>query len=486
MTMNMPIQRPRLSTLPGDGSTSMVPGEARCPGPTVQELVSRDAIKPPAILLEENYTFMGNADIPADRYVSQAFFDREMEMLWPKTWQWACREEHIPETGDYYVYENGPFSVLVIRQKDMSIKAFVNSCLHRGTKLRPCEGDGNAQNLRCPYHGWTWNIAGGLEKVPCAWDFPHVKPEEYSLPEVGVGLWGGFVFINIDENPQPFEEYISPLQDHFATWDLSKRYVALHMAKELPCNWKTAMEAFMESYHVYETHPQLLQATGDANVQYDCYGDHVSRFYSAGGTQSPHLEQAMTEQELIKSMLVGDRSMVGDELTVGEGETARVVMARYLRKVFGEQYGCDLSANSDSEIVDTIEYHLFPNMILFPGFSLPMVYRFHPINGQPNKTLFEILFLRPVPDSGVRPEPAEPFRVKEDESYTIVPGMDYGMGAVYDQDTDNLRAQQEGFLNAVKSGRKTGQTLGNYQEIRLRHFNRTIDKYLGIHQEENV
>lgn len=477
--MNKPFDRPKLSRMPRDGSTSLVPGEARCPGPSVQDLIARDVVPAPAILRSESYEFLGDADIPADRYVTQDFFDREMKAIWPKTWQWACREEHIPEAGDYYVYEVGPFSVIVMRQHDDTIKAFVNSCLHRGTKLRPCEGDGHAQNLRCPYHGWTWKIDGTLDQVPCAWDFPHVEPARYGLPDVAVGLWGGFVFINLDENPQPFDEYIAPLPDHFAGWDLSKRYVSLHMAKELPCNWKTAMEAFLESYHVYETHPQLMTATADANVQYDCYGDHVSRFFSAGGTQSPHLDKVLSEQELVDSMLVGDRSMLGDELTVKDGETARSVMARFLRKAFGEQYEADLSGYSDSEIVDTIEYHLFPNMVLFPGFSLPMVYRFRPIGMAPDKTLFEILFLRPVPDSGVRPEPAEVFRVGMTESYTIVPGMDPAFGAVYDQDTDNLRAQQEGFLNAVMTGRKPGQTLGNYQEVRIRHFNRTLDAYLA-------
>lgn len=477
--MNIQTKRPRLSTMPRDGSTSLVPGEARCPGPSVQDLIASDAVPAPEVLRHENYTFLGDADIPAERYVSQAFFDHEMEKVWPRTWQWACREEHIPEAGDHYVYEVGPFSVIIMRQHDGGVKAFVNSCLHRGTKLRPCEGEGSSTNLRCPYHGWTWEIDGSLASVPCAWDFPHVEPASYGLPDVATGLWGGFVFINLDPEPEPFEQYLGVLPEHFANWDLSRRYVSLHMAKELNCNWKTAMEAFMESYHVYETHPQLMVATGDANVQYDCYGDHVSRFFSAGGTQSPHLEKALTEQELIDTMLVGDRSMLGDELTVREGETARSVMARFLRKAFGAQYQCDLSGYSDAEIVDTIEYHLFPNMILFPGFSLPMVYRFRPIGDRPDRTLFEILFLRPVPDGGERPEPAQLFRVKEEESYTIVPGMDYTLGAVYDQDTANLRAQQQGFLNAVKCGRKTGQTLGNYQEVRIRHFNQTLDKYLA-------
>ncbi len=477
--MNIQIKRPHLSTMPRDGSTSLVPGEARCPGPSVQDLIAADVNPAPAILREEHSEFLGDADIPADRYVTQDFFNREMDKVWKRTWQWACREEHIPEAGDYYVYEVGPFSVIVVRQRDQSVKAFLNTCLHRGTKLRACAGEGSAKDLRCPYHGWTWNLDGSLESVPCAWDFPHVDPKKFGLLEVASAQWGGFVFINLDTDPQPFDKYAETLIDHFKGWDLSQRYVSLHMSKELHCNWKTAMEAFMESYHVYETHPQLMVATGDANVQYDCYGDHVSRFYSAGGTQSPHLANAMTEQELINTMLVGDRSMVSDELTVKDGETARCVMARYLRKVFGEQYKTDLSGYSDSEIVDTIEYHLFPNMILFPGFSLPMVYRFRPIGMNADRTLFEILFLRPVPDSGERPEPAQCFHVKEEESYTIVPGMDFGLGSVYDQDTANLRAQQEGFLNAVMAGRKTGQTLGNYQEVRIRHFNQTLDKYMA-------
>lgn len=477
--MTAEIPRPRLSTVTRDGTTSLVSGEARCPGLSYQALIAPDARPAPNILRSENYAFLGDADIPVDRYVTQERFDAEMEKVWPKTWQWACREEHIPETGDYYIYEIGPYSVIVVRQRDGGIKSFINSCLHRGTKFRTGEGVGHGQQLRCPYHGWTWDIAGTLKAVPCAWDFPHVDMAKHSLPEVATARWGGFVFVNLDPSPEPFESYAAPLIEHFLNWDLGNRYVSLHMAKELHCNWKTAMEAFMEAYHVLETHPQLLSATGDANVQYDCYGDHVSRFVSAGGTQSPHLETVFSEQELVDRMLVGDRSMLEDPLKVGEGETARSVMARVLRAAFEKQYRTNLSRYSDAEIVDTIEYFLFPNMILFPGFSLPMVYRFRPIDGRPDRTLFELLFLRPVPEDGERPEPANVVPVREEESYTIVPGMDAGMGAVYDQDTANLRAQQEGLLAALKAGRKTAQTLGNYQEVRIRHFNQTLDRYLA-------
>lgn len=449
-------------------------GEARCAAPTVQDIIKGDKFPAPAVLTRSDYQYLGSEDVDYARYYDQAFFEAEVDKIWGRTWQWVCREDHIPEPGDHYVYEVAHLSFIVVRQDDGSVKGFVNSCLHRGTKFRKAEGCGHAAELRCPYHGWTWSNDGGLKSVPCAWDFPHVDPAAFHLPEVRIGHWGGFVFLNPSDDGPDLLDYLAPLPAHFASWDMDNRYVDLHMEKELPCNWKTAQEAFLESYHVLETHPQLLTGVGDANVQYDIYSDHVNRFYAAGGVNSPHLAKPLNEQELVNQMLIGDRSVLDDSLTVGEGENARIVMARFLRKVLGDKFKVDLSRFSDSEMIDTIEYHVFPNMVLFPGVSLPMVYRFRPIGMDPSRTLFELLFLRPKPDVGVAPEPAEPVRVREEESYASVPGMDAAMGAVYDQDTDNLRSQQQGY----RATRKRGQTLGNYQEVRIRHLNEVVDKYM--------
>lgn len=222
-----------------------------------------------------------------------------------------------------------------------------------------------------------------------------------------------------------------------------------------------------------ETHPQLLQGTGDANVQYDCHSAHVTRFYAAGGVNSPHLADPLSEQELVNTMLVSDRSVLED-LQVGEGETVRTVIARFLRKTLGEKYRVDLSRFSDSEMIDAIEYHILPNMVLFPGLSPPMVYRFRPIGNDPERSLFELLFLRPLAAGERHPAPPDPCFVAENESYASAPGMDAAMGHVYDQDTDNLRAQQQGF----KASSKGTETLGNYQEARIRHFQNVVDLYL--------
>jgi phenylpropionate dioxygenase-like ring-hydroxylating dioxygenase large terminal subunit len=446
------------------------PGEARCPGISVQDLLRADSRQVPEFLTKQSYEFLGDQDISYDRYTSPEFFRREIERMWNRTWQWACREEHLPHAGDYVVYDVGPYSVIVVRTESGDIKAFRNACMHRGTKLKPSYSDGNARQIRCPYHGWTWNLEGALESFPCEWDFPHVDPEKFGLGAVRVGRWGGFVFVNLDLNAIALEEYLAPLTQHVDSKVFEDRYVAIHVQKELNCNWKAASEAFLEAYHVMETHPQLSRTSGDANTQYDFYGDNVNRLINVAGIPGAYMRETMTQQQILDNFLIGDRGDVSEKLIVPEGSTARKVMAQFFR----DHFGADLSKVSDSEIVDSIAYFVFPNQQFFAGVSFPIVYRFRPIGMAHDRALFDLVILKSRPKDGVAFQTAEPVRIKSDQSYTTVPGMDPYIGNVYDQDTGNMEAAQEGFLTSGKRG----ATLGNYQEIRIRHMHRTLDKYL--------
>ena len=447
------------------------PGEHRCPGPSTRDIILADGWEVPAALTTEAYDFIGDADIAFDRYVAPEFFEREMRLLWPKVWQWACREEHLPEVGDYITYDVGRFSILITRVSENEIKAYHNSCLHRGTQFKPSDSSGHAAEIRCPFHGWSWELDGGLKNIPCRWDFPHVTDENARLPEVKVALWGGFVFINMDLDAPPLEQQLGVLPDHFSgRWDLSKRRIALHLQKELPTNWKAATEAFLEAYHVYETHAQALATAADANAQYDIFSDHVTRFVHTVGYPSPHYTIPQTQQEIFDKMRGG-----GGGITVPEGATARSVAAALARGEIGGAAGVDLSAYSDSEMLDSIEYHLFPNMCLFPGVSLPMIYRFRPIGMDPGRTVFDLIFLKLVPDDTPLDYPPDPIPIAVDQSYADAPGMNRGLGGVYDQDTNTLAMQYRGFQAAFKAG----QTLGNYQEARIRQFQATLDGYLA-------
>lgn len=458
-------------------SGQMKPGQARCPAISTQDIIARDKVKAPGWVRSESYEYLGSEDISKDRYIDPAFAQREFDSLWTRTWQFACREEHIPEVGDYYVYDIGPYSFIVTRVGENDVRAYFNACLHRGTKLRPSGTAGFASQFKCPFHGWSWNVDGSNKEVLCPWDFPHVDRSKLTLPEARVEVLGGFVWINMDPAAPGLREYLGPeALSHIEAWKLEDRYIHVHVQKSFPANWKLTMEAFMEAYHVLDTHPQVAPSNADANSQYDFYGEHVDRFISCLGVISPHLEGKFTEQEILDQFTIGDSSVLSDDRPkVGDG-TARQAMADMFRGMFESATNSDLSGVSDSEILDCFSYTVFPNTFLFPGISLPMVYRFRPDPRDHRRCIYEVMFLRPAPKDGPRPDPAEPVILQDHQSFCEAEGMDPGFGNILDQDTGNLLAQQEGLETTVKSG----ITLGNYQEIRIRHFNRAIDRYVAM------
>jgi nitrite reductase/ring-hydroxylating ferredoxin subunit len=447
-------------------------GEARARGPSVGDVLASDRRPAPAALTASQYAFLGDADLPASRYTCPDFFRQEMSAMWSRTWQWACREEHIPSVGDHYVYDIGPYSIIVVRTAAEEIKAFINSCTHRGTRIVGEEGPGFAEGFSCPFHGWSWHLDGKLKDVPGRWDFPHVCEANHSLQSVACASWEGFVFVNLDPNAAPLEAQLDVLPEHFAQFPLADRRIRLHVQKELPANWKAAQEAFMEAYHNFTTHDS---PTG-ANTQYDIFGPHVSRFIHNIGHYSPEAlsdypgvkwrEPALSEQELLAGLPVEQRPLA-------PGESARAVGAQLLRDAMAAQLNRDFSAVSDSEMLDSIEYHLFPNAFFFPGMLISMAYRFRPLGNDVDRCLFEILMLEPLADGSHHPDPPEPVYLRVEQSYTEIEELAW-LGAVYDQDTGNLQRQQQG----LKTTRK-GITLGNYQEARIRRFHLTLDEYLG-------
>jgi nitrite reductase/ring-hydroxylating ferredoxin subunit len=430
-------------------------GAARCPdAPSTQEIIASDKVKAPAWVCSESYQFLGDEDIPKDRYIDPEFSRREYERLWTRTWQFACREEHIPEVGDYHVYDIGRQSFIVTRVAENDIRAYYNACLHRGTKLRASGTEGNTTEFRCSFHGWTWNLDGSHQNTPCHWDFPHVDPAKTSLPQVQVETLGGFVFINMDPDAPTLEEYFgAEAMAHFRAWKMEDRYIALHVQKSIPANWKLNVEAFMEAYHVLDTHPQVSVSNADINSQYDIYGDHVNRFISPLGVVSPHHAGNYTEQDVFDQFTIGDSSALGEaQRQLPEGATARQAMADMFRVSFEQATNTDLSHVSDAELLDCFSYTLFPNTFLFPGISLPMVYRFRPDPKDHRKSLYEVFFLRPVGKDGKRPFPAEPIRLEDHQSFTEAEGMPEGFGNILDQDTDNLVLQQQGLEASAKQG----------------------------------
>jgi len=456
-------------TRPG---TDIRPGEA--PHEVYQRLISQDANAASAAVATNAPRDLGLGGTDRTRYFDPAFHRLEMERMWTRTWQMACREEEIPEVGDVVVYDLADLSFIVVRAAEDEIRAYRNACLHRGTRL--CASDTSVSRFRCPFHGFTWSLDGALEEVPCRWDFPQVEDAKFRLPEARVGRWGGFVFINMDPDAPSLEDYMGVMARHVASEEFERKYIARHFQKVLPANWKACIEAFLEAYHSVETHAWSMGFTNDANAQYDIFPDspHVTRFMHAFGVQSPHLDRTLSEQEILEELYKifwnGERAP-----QLPEGMKVRRFAAEKVRRERSEAMGRDYSRHSDAEALDSIEYSLFPNMVLFKGLAVPTVYRFRPNGNDPDTCLFDLYLLLEYPEGQPRPEP-EPVFEMGDMTYSELPGLGHFFGVTYDQDTGNLGLQQRG----MKTLEQDQLVLARYQESRLRHFQNMIDVYIEM------
>lgn len=443
------------------------------PGRTYEDIARADGPIPPQ-LAERRNPPQSHTDIPFARYITRTFHEAEAEKVWGRTWQYACREEHIPETGDYFVYDIGRRSLIIVRTEDGGLRAYPNSCLHRGTKLKPSGTCGWSKAITCPFHGWSWNLDGTVANIPCRWEFPHKTDADLALPQARVSSWNGFVFVNFAAAGPDLATYLEVLPAHFRDWDMSGWYVHTHVRKHLPGNWKIAIEAFMEAYHTPVAHPEMTHVVSDHNMQHDILSGHITRDLCAMASPSPTSTLRQTEQELLDKMLMGDASMAGEKPLVPEGRTARWAMAEQLRRQMAESYSLDYSARSVPEMIDSLKYFVFPNIFIYPSVGLPLLQQFRPDGDDHDRAIFDQLVFHPKPADGSTPEPAEVVVIGEDESFTSVPGMDPFLASVLDQDTDIMRWQREGMYASAKGA----ETLSIYQEARIRHLHDTIDRYL--------
>lgn len=439
----------------------------RHPSESYDDILNRDTRPVPAFLRQGPTPDLGADPTPASNYFSADYFAKEVAHLWPRVWQVACREEEIPEVGDYQIYEIVGKSFIVARVAPGVIKAFYNACLHRGRKLVTLGG--RRSEFRCPFHGFTWDLEGGFKENPIAWDFPQLQDCDMRLPEARVETWGGFVFINMDPNAAPLTSALGPMVEHFAEYDYANRYKAVHVVKAVRCNWKVAAEAFMESHHSITTHPQILPFLADANSQYDLLTDYVSRQFSAQGVASPFVaDRSYSASEILQAMRGPE---AGD---IPEGVSARAYAADLARRELSAEDGWDYSAASDAEMLDSLLYNVWPHMSFWAGYMPTLVYRWRPNGLDPETSLMDVMIFKRVPKDGSRPAPATTHELGLDEPWSQAPELG-PLIAIFEQDMGNLPLVQQG-LRASGTG---VIHFGRYTELRLRQLHRMIDRYIG-------
>ncbi len=419
--------------------------------------------------------------IPLSRYFSAEYAALEKERLWKRVWQFACRQEDIPAVGDRAPYTVGDLSFVIVHSAPGEYRAFYNTCLHRGTRL--CDGIGSAASLRCPFHAWEWNLDGTLKNIPSRWDFPAVTSSEYRLPEVKVGTWGGYIFINPDTAAEPLTSALGPLPKMFQSCPAEDRYTAFHLRKRVRANWKVTLEAFLESYHVVETHSDALAFTGDASTQYDIWEDgasHISRLITPLGIPSPHLgDGASAADAANRAFEVFAMALPGLPVPKYDPASAlspRAQVAAWRRQIMAAGLGRDFSGWSDAAMLDSVQYFMFPNFCPWYGEGLPLIYQFLPLGTDPNESLMSVRLTAPLPAGAPRPPSAPIVELDFDQPFSSMPEIGL-LALIFDQDMSNLPRIQRGLRGAAP--KSAVATLGRYQEQRIQHFHAVLETMLG-------
>ena len=195
--------------------------------------------------------------VPKERYYDPEFFAREAELLWSRVWQMACRLEEIPETGDFAEYEILDQSVLVVRTEH-GVHAVQNACRHRGVRVAHGRGS-RPGGFVCSFHGWCYAQDGTNTKVtqPGGFSEHNLDPSDLDLTPVRCEVWGGCAWINLDDQAPPLRDCLEPMASVLDAWKVESLRAEWWYACRLPVNWKLAVEAFVEQYHVLQSHPQL-------------------------------------------------------------------------------------------------------------------------------------------------------------------------------------------------------------------------------------
>lgn len=194
--------------------------------------------------------------IDGARYHSRAFAQREWDRLWTRIWHVAGRTADIPEPGDLLVHDFMKESVLCIRQDDGSIRAFYNSCRHRG--MRMLRDAASLDSISCPYHGWRYGKNGLLEHAQDGGDFPQGDPcGKLSLRELRCDVWGGFVWYSMDSDGPSLADYLDPIPELYRNYPMETAVRVAWYRIEIGANWKFVTDNFSESYHTRTAHPQV-------------------------------------------------------------------------------------------------------------------------------------------------------------------------------------------------------------------------------------
>ena len=428
------------------------------------------------------------AFLQKDAYFDPAFARLEAERLWPRVWQVACRLEEIPRVGDFVTYEIVDDSILVVRTADDTIKAYHNVCQHRGRRLM--DQAGHTRIFVCRFHGWRWNLDGENTLVSDRKDWDGcLADDDIKLRQVRVATWGGWVFINMDPKAQPFADYLAPVDERCGKFEFEKMRYRWYKTFVFPCNWKIAVEAFNEAYHVQGTHGQFLKWLDDYTVS-ETFGIHSAFFFPPmmeGQTRfSPSQRTGVKPDKDLRPYVLAYYKEMHEQLHAMVTPRAYEAVQRLMAECPADATGGEIMLKVRQLVREAAEadgagwpdltpeyfaksmndWHVFPNFVfLHSNVDGMIAYRARPNGNNPESCIFDVWSLMRY-----APGKEPPLKREFYEDYRTC-----DTGRVLQQDFANMADVQKGIKSRGFPGARTNPV----QEKPVANFHRVIRQYLS-------
>jgi Rieske 2Fe-2S family protein len=212
---------------------------------------------------------LGARTLPGRYFTSPDLFAEEMDKIFRERWVCVGREEQVARPGDYFVQEVAGESIIIVRDRGGNIRAYYNVCRHRGTRLCEEHQGQFSETIQCPYHAWTWTLEGKLIGAPSADTIENFNKSDWPLNTVHTAQWDGFIFINLSEDPEPFEQAYAPMLERVARFNMGGLKAGRRINYDLKCNWKLIVQNYSECYHCPLVHPALVKVSPPTSGEND-------------------------------------------------------------------------------------------------------------------------------------------------------------------------------------------------------------------------
>ncbi len=421
------------------------------------------------------------AQLNKTRYTCPQFLEKEWTSVWSKSWLFAGLLSDLGEAGDYFVYQVGRESIVVLRDDDDHLRAFYNVCQHRGNRLLTNES-GSLNQFTCPYHGWSYELSGELKLVPDAERFcPAIDSKERSLKPVLLEQWAGMIWLNLDPDADSLSDYLGPIMEQLAPYHFEDMVLTEHQTVSINANWKTVRDNFLEQYHVDFIHPQHASFVDCCNsTNYLWPLGHSASKVEGFVTNSRYPTPETTPPHLVPALqgLGFDPAAFDDRIS----EIRSAVQQR--KRELSEELDVDFSGLTDDQLSDVWQFDLFPNTFMTIQAEELWIFGPRPHASDPNRCYFDKFTLQlPVEaarnERGVSLAPGLTMSRDDDRpehdvftSADVINGRK-SLTITIDQDIEYLPDMQAGMHS-----RGFDRAVLNEDEVRVQHFHDWLDHWM--------